>query len=312
MSYHLPLATGPLIERLTSKVPSVTAIAAVWSSSPTLFGDPACERERPLGFADSRPYSNMFASFESQTSLHVLRSECRRMIQAIQRQSKTAKQLANTIRLWHCNYNWNNWTKRRSASPSWILWTAWVCWPATSRWPVAISTCFFTWLQRSSLEWFGKQFIIILTTKIYQVHPSTNFPNQRNQEAYTCTCPTTSHLQQDRWLSVWPLKCLLSLPSQQSDRHLPLSSATPPDRHCPKCLKLLGEHESETESIPTQWAWILCISPLGHEWNEMSWWRFAWVWRNAQSSQSASQIIRIIFNDVWSKPRPGHPTAELF
>ena len=152
MSYHLPLATGPLIERLTSKVPSVTAIAAVWSSSPTLFGDPACERERPLGFADSRPYSNMFASFESQTSLHVLRSACRRMIQAIQRQSKTAKQLANTIRLWHCNYNWNNWTKRRSASPSWILWTAWVCWPATSRWPVAISTCFFTWLQRSSLE----------------------------------------------------------------------------------------------------------------------------------------------------------------
>ena len=59
MSYHLPLAARPLIERLTSKVPSVTAIAAVWSSSPTLFGDPACERERPHGFADSRPYSNM-------------------------------------------------------------------------------------------------------------------------------------------------------------------------------------------------------------------------------------------------------------
>ena len=165
--------------------------------------------------------------------MHVLCSACRRMIQAIQRQSKTAKQLANTIRLWHislwhCNYNWNNWTKRRSASPSWILWTAWVCWSATSRWPVAISTCFFTWLQRSSLEWFGKQFSIILTTKIYQVHPSTNFPNQRNQEAHTCTCPTTYLLQQDRWLSVWPLKCLLSLPSQQSDRHLPLSSATLP------------------------------------------------------------------------------------
>ena len=223
---YLRLATWLLIQRLTSKVPSVTAIAAVWSSSPTLLGDPACEREQPLGFADSRPYSSIFCMllhFKSQISLHVLCCACRRMIQVIQKRSKTAKQLFNTISLWHCNYKRNKWTKRRSASPSWILWTAWVCWPAPARWPVAISTCFFTWLQRNSLGSSSRRFWLPRSTKYIQVHP-----NQCNQRSVHCTCPTTSDLQHDCWFSVWPPKCLLSLPSQQFDRHLPLFWATLP------------------------------------------------------------------------------------
>ena len=176
-----------------------------------------------------------FYTFKSQISLHVLCCACRRMIQAIQKPSKTAKQLVNTICLWHCNYKRNKWTKRRSASPSWILWTAWVCWPAPARWPVAISTCFFTWRQRNSLGSSSRRFWLPRSTKYY---------HRRNQEA-------TSDLQHDCWFSVWPPKCLLSLPSQQFDRHLPLFWATLPDQHCPKCLELLGEHESDTESIPT-------------------------------------------------------------
>ena len=145
----------------------------------------------------------------------------------------------------------------------------------------------------------GKQFKTILTAKIYQILPQAQ---------------SRSYLRLATWLLIQRLTS--KVPSVTAIAAVWSSSPTllgdPTWPTLSQVLRIARGAWIWHRINPNIWAWILSISPLRHDWSEMFWWRFAWACRNTQSSHSASQIIRLIFNDVWSKPWPRHPTAELF